>query len=330
MIRYANVTMGYGIGYVSIGNEPDLYPDQGGLVDPRAAAIPGYTAQQFCAEARPMVEAVLGVDSAVKIVGPDLGYKYQPSIGPDFDWLTPILTECGDLFDVVGVHRYPFESLAATPDDARGDMAAYRTMLQRVRSILSATGQGAKPLAITEADLAYVASPTGNPGGSILATPAHALWTADFFGVSAELDLWTASTYVVSGPDEFIPGLIGLPPDRPLRPAYHAISLAVTPAGALRHETTSTDDDLRAYASRHRNDTGLHLALVHWGESERMVAVRVQDTGNAAMDLQLSVPALSITSLEIPDAAAPIARTYGRAQIDALLPPVTAEVRCAP
>lgn len=326
MIHYANVMMGYGIRYVSIGNEPDLYPDQGDLDEPDQPAIYGYTAAQYCADARPMVEAVLAVDSTVQIVGPDLGYKYQPATG--MDWLTPILSECGDLFDVVAVHRYPFEASTATSDAVRNDMASYRATIDSVRGILNATGQGETPLAVTEAELAWVASPTTTPDGSIFATPAHALWMADFFGVSAELDLWTASTYVLSGPDEYIPGLIGLPPERPLRPAYHAIALAVTPAGARRYVSTSTDSDLRVYASRHRDDAGVHLAIVHWGETERTVTVRILDAGDAAMDLELTVPAVSVTSLEIPDTAAPQAYTYGRDHMEASMEPVRAEVHC--
>lgn len=272
-----------------------------------------------------MVEAVLDVAPTLQIVGPDLGYKYQPG----FDWLTRTLRGCGDLFDVVAVHRYPFESLVATPDNARADMDAYRTAIAHVRATMSSTGLGEKPLAVTEAELAYVASPTGNPIGSILATTPHALWVADYFGVSAELGLWASDIYVLSGPDEYIPGLIGLPPERPLRPAYHSIALAVTPAGATRYSATSVSTDLRVYASRNREDDGLHVALVHWGSAERTTTVAVEGSGTAVTGVTLSVPAQSVTSLTLPDQGSPKALTYGDRQINARALPVALEVQCS-
>lgn len=328
IVEYANLTSGHGVQYVSVGNEPDLYPDQGGLDDPGAPAIELYGPEQYCEEVVPMVDAILEVDPTLMIVGPDLGYKYQAG-SPDLDWLTPILEGCGELFDVVAIHRYPFESLMATPEGAKADMSSFRSAIESVRGIMSATGFAATPLAVSEAELAYVASPTGNPDGSILATAAHALWIADFFGVSAELDLWSSDTYVLSGPDEFIPGLIGLPPERPLRPAYHAVALAVTPAGATRYAATSPSDDLRVYASRAREDDGVHVALVHWGTQEAPVTVRLE-SGTALSDMSLTLPAQSVTSLRVPDTAAPTATTYGQAQIEVLAQPIALEVRCRP
>src|SRR5690606_21987845 len=175
MIAYANVTRGYGIQYVSIGNEPDLYPDMGCLFEPTTPAIPGYTPEQYCADAESFVEAIHEVDPTVRVVGPDLGYKYQAFA----DWLTPILESCGQLFDIVAIHRYPFESLAVTASDAQNDTASFRATVADVRQRMAAAGAGDKPLAVTEANLAYIASPTGNPTGSILGTVEHALWMAD-------------------------------------------------------------------------------------------------------------------------------------------------------
>ena len=97
--------------------------------------------------------------------------------------------------------------------------------------------------------------------------------------------------------------------------------------GARRYSSTSTDGDLRVYASRHRDAMGCTRGWF-WGEAEQTVAVRIADTAEAALDLELTVPAVSVTSLEIPDAGAPRARPYGRDQMDAFLEPVSAEVRC--
>jgi hypothetical protein len=147
--------------------------------------------------------------------------------------------------------------------------------------------------------------------------------------VSAELGLWASDIYVLAGPDEYIPGLIGLPPERPLRPAYHSIALAVTPAGATRYSATSVSSDLRVYASRNREDDSLHVALVHWGTAERTTTVRVEGSGDTVTGVTLSVPAQSVTSLMIPDQGSPEAVTYGDLQINARALPVELEVQCS-
>jgi hypothetical protein len=72
MVMYANVTKNYGVKYFSIGNEPDLYPDTTGL-----GGIVGFTAADYCATATDYVAAMKAVDSTIKIVGPDLSWKYQ-------------------------------------------------------------------------------------------------------------------------------------------------------------------------------------------------------------------------------------------------------------
>jgi hypothetical protein len=77
MVTYANVTMGYGIKYFSIGNEPDLYDTQGSPTNSAQPAIPGYTPSQFCASAQAYVTAMKAADPTIQIVGPELSYKYQ-------------------------------------------------------------------------------------------------------------------------------------------------------------------------------------------------------------------------------------------------------------
>lgn len=322
-IAYANVESGYRIQFVSIGNEPDLYPDQGGLFEPTTPAIADYTPEQYCAEAELFVEAVRKVDPTVQVVGPDLGYKYQSFA----DWLTPILEGCGELFDIVAIHRYPFESLAVTGAAAKNDMDTLRATIGDVRQRMADAGFSDKPLAITEANLAYIASATGNPDGSILGTVEHALWMADFFGVAAELDLWTASIYDIADPDEFNLGLLGLPPERPRRPTYHAIELAVTPAGSERLGATSDQPDLRAYASREKSGSTIHLALVHWGASPSTVALRVENEVGADLVAELQVPALSVNSITLAGTEGQ-ARTYGRPQHSSQTGPEPLELTC--
>src|SRR5579863_397725 len=131
MVTYGNVTKSYGLKYFSIGNEPDLYASQGSVADPTQPAIPGYTAADYCTTARDYVTAMKAVDPTIKIVGPDLSWKYIPGD----DWLTPILTSCGDLFDIIAIHRYPFEAAQATLTAAAADAASFRQVMASVGGI---------------------------------------------------------------------------------------------------------------------------------------------------------------------------------------------------
>ena len=316
MVSYANVSKGYAIKYVSIGNEPDLYPDQGGLTDPEAQpAVPGYTHGQYCTEARAFAAAIKGVDPTIQIVGPDLGYKYQPSFGSSFDWLTPILEDCGDVFDIVAIHRYPFESLAVTTDLAAADRHAFRAVIEDVRQRMAAAGAGAKPLAITEANLAYIASPTGNADGSLLGTVPHGLWLVDFLATSAELGLWTATVFHIAGPDEFALGLLGLPPDHAPRPTYHALALYAAHAGSIMLDVTSDRADVHAYASRDDASAVTHVIAVNWGTAMLSVAVEIVGQVPADRSVTAVVPGRSVSAIEIPDSGSPRGWTYGDTQL---------------
>ena len=216
MVTYANVTKGYGIKYFSIGNEPDLYDSAGLPADSTQPAIPGYTTDQYCASVTTYVTAMKAVDPTIKIVGPDLAYKYQAGNGSN-DWLTPILTTCGSLFDVISIHRYPFEAKMATlPAAAERRADRFPPGDDLGARILQATGQGAKPLALTEMNVAY-----DNTGCVLEASPGtvgSALWMADVLGAGIELNLWTSAVWDISDDDDWSLGLIGLPPE-PRAPA---------------------------------------------------------------------------------------------------------------
>ncbi|HEY3592472.1 MAG TPA: glycosyl hydrolase, partial [Polyangiaceae bacterium] len=156
MVTYANVTHDYHVRYFSIGNEPDLYTAQGLPSNGMLPARPGYTPTDYCASARDYVTQMKAVDPTIQIVGPDLSYQYQAN---GSNWLTPILTECGDVFDIIAIHRYPFSAVQATMASATADVSAFRTVIGSVRGLMQAAGQGDKPLALTEMNIAYDATP---------------------------------------------------------------------------------------------------------------------------------------------------------------------------
>jgi hypothetical protein len=311
MVTYANVTKSYGLKYFSIGNEPDLYASQGLVADPTQPAIPGYTPADYCTTARAYVTAMKAVDPTIKIVGPDLSWKYQAGGGAN-DWLTPILTGCGDLFDIVSIHRYPFEAAQATLAAAATDAADFRNVMNSVREILQATGQGAKPLALTEMNIVYDATfcvLDASPG-----TVGSALWLADGLGTANELGLWASAVWDISDDDGYALGLIGPAPTHTPRPEYYAYALFAEHFGPTLLAVTSAPPGVNAYASRNQADDATEIILVNWNQSAAPLAFSVAGLTSAPSPVTFVLPPASIAAVEIPDHGAAAAWAYGEAQ----------------
>ena len=327
MVTYANVTKGYGIKYFSIGNEPDLYPTSGLPSDATKPARPGYTPAAFCADATAYVAAMKRADPTIQIVGPDLSYQYQPFA----DWLTPILSTCGALFDIVAVHRYPFSSDKATLPSAIADAATFRALVSSLRNIMQATGQGSKPLAITEMNIVYNATTTvigASPG-----TVASGLWMADIVGSALDLGLWTVAEWDISDPDSYALGLLGLPPAHEPRPEYYAYALYAGHFGPSLVDVTSTPANVRAYATRNAAGTATEVIAINWNSASAPLAFQITGRPTARPPAIFELPALSMAAVEIPDDSAtpPTAVVYGSAQQAAgagpqTLPPGTGTV----
>jgi hypothetical protein len=311
MVAYANVTKGYGLKYFSIGNEPDLYASQGLVADPTLPAIPGFTPADYCATATAYVAAMKAVDPSIKIVGPDLSWKYIAG-GGDNDWLTPILTSCGDLFDIVSIHRYPFEAAQATLAAAAADSASFRSVMTSVRGILQATGQGAKPLALTEMNIAYDATfcvLEASPG-----TVGSALWLADSLGTANELGLWTSAVWDISDDDGYGLGLIGPAPAHTPRPEYYTYALFAEHFGPTLVAVTSAPPGVNAYASRNQADDATEIILVNWNQSATPLAFSVAGLTAAPSPVTFVLPPVSIAAVEIPDQGTAGAWAYSEAQ----------------
>jgi hypothetical protein len=312
MVKYANITKGYGVKYFSIGNEPDIYADQGGLVDSTQPAIAGYTPDDYCASATAYVAQMKSVDPTIQIVGPDLASRYIPN--SENDWLTPILKSCGALFDVVAIHRYPFDSAAANVARVSADLPAFESVVSAVHGIMSDAGVGDKPLAITEMNVAYDALPTTNPPDAGCGTVPSALWVADSLGTSANLGLWTTAIWDISDTDDWSLGILGGPPAHNPRPEYYAYALYAQYFGPTLVNVTSVPAGVRAYATRNAADDETDVIVTNWNTDARALSFQVTDLSPAPATAVYTLPALSLAAVQIPDQGAPTAWTYGSAQ----------------
>lgn len=306
MVSYANVTRGYGIQYFSIGNEPDLYPDQ----EPDLA---GYGPTEYCAAVHAFVPAMRAVDPTIQIVGPDLSWKYRAGAQ---DWLTPILADCGDLFDIVAVHRYPLAPEQATLAAALGDAQAFRTDIDQLRAKLAASPRGDRPLAVTESNITYNGDPAlplleASPG-----TVPAGLWAADALGVALESGLFAFDLWSIS--EGWTLGLID-PAGTP-RPIYYALGLFAEHFGSEFVRVASAPKDVHAYASRTVADDRTLVIVINWTSSRQTLTVQVNELATP-VKATFVLPALSVSALEMPDQGAASARVYSDAEYKANAPP---------
>lgn len=308
MVTYANVTQGYGIRYFAIGNEPDLYATQGSLKNMSDPAIPGYTPEAYCETAREFADAMRAVDPSIQIVGPDLSWHYVPGN----DWLTPILQNCGDVFDVVSFHRYPFGSDAATLAAAEADATSFAGAIAHVRGIMQATGQGDKPLALTEMNVVYNATTcqlSASPR-----TTGSGLWLADAVGTALKQQLFTSAVWDISDDDGYALGLLGPAPAHAPRPPYYAYLLYAEHFGQTLVDVVATPPHVHAYASRNAAGNATQVIAVNWSTSSVPLAVEVKSLPKTPNPAPFTLPALSITAIEMPDHGTPKAVTYGEAE----------------
>jgi Glycosyl hydrolases family 39 len=301
-VTYANVTKGYGIKYWEIGNEPDLYSDQGDL--------PGYTAANYCTDFAAFADAMRAADPTIKILGPELSNKYVPGN----DWLTPFLTGCGSKVDIVSVHRYPFSAVQCTIPAAMNDPAQFRAVVRRLRQTMNGLGLSSIPLAITEANLSYEGDPALQTGPAALGTFYAGMWVADVSGIALEENLWTLAYWSID--EAYTTGFFTSDTLQP-RPAAYAYELLSTHFGPTILRATTVPSGLSVHASR--DDVAKKTAVLFINRTALAmspVAGFVKVAANPP-SIAIDMPAYSIALVEIhDDGSAPVTWLYTKDMAD--------------
>jgi len=310
MVSYANLTKKYGIKYVSIGNEPDLYATQGSLADMSKPAIPNYRPEDYCASVKAYVAAMKAVEPSLTIVGPELAYQYTANA----NWFSPVLKACGDQFDIVTIHRYPFAAAMTSLNSVKADVDSFRSTIASVRGLMKEAGYGDKPLAITEMNVDYDALPASNVPLAAAGTVPSALWLADILGAAQELSLRTTALWDISDDPSRKFGIIDVPPDQTPRPQYYAFQLFAEHSGPTLLSLTSAPKDVHAYPTRNAADDGTDVVVTNWLTAAQVLEFQVTDLDSAPDPVVFTLPGLSLAAIEIPDHGAPKAFSYGFAE----------------
>jgi len=288
IVTYLNVTKALGVKYFSIGNEPDIYVDNGHLT--------AYSADLNCQTFAAFADAMKQVDPSIKIVGPDFSWKYQIGSGAN-DWMSPFLTNCKSKVDIVAVHRYPINPAATTVAAAQADAPAFRNMIRMLRTALDAQGMAATPLAITEYNITWDGDPTKSTLPASPGTLPAALWTADVHGVALEEQLFSLDYWSIS--EGWTLGILN---GKAPRPAYHAIKLFADHFGPTIIAASGAPSGVSVYASRNAADAATDVMVVNWNSTNYDFTATFEDMKAPVASAHLSVPALSLAAFEVNDA----------------------------
>jgi hypothetical protein len=289
IVTYCNKTKGYGIKYWEIGNEPDLYADQGDY--------PRYTVARFCADFNAFSTAMKAVDPTIKILGPELAWRYYPNHDAN-DWLSPFLSHCKGSFDIVAIHRYPFPADQCSIANAMGDITQFNAVVAGIRAQMAAARLSAVPLAITEANIAW----DGNPAHSKMAASPQTffagLWIADTLGAAIRQGLWAMCYWSLSEYWSF--GFVDSQTRRP-KPNYYAFQMVSNHTGPTLLNATRPAG-FSVYASRSSGDDATVLIVINKNATNRMETVSFSGLATApSRSYSYTFPAYSLSCLSIPD-----------------------------
>jgi hypothetical protein len=319
MVTYANVTKGYGVQYWEIGNEPDLYPssfDAGVPLTPAAlcALYQSYEPAMKAANA-----AAPGGGVPMTFLGPELSYQYIPGA----DYLTPFLDACKDYVDIVSVHRYPFGGgtepgiPGTSAHGALTDVTAFRSAVASLTNIVANHARPTTPLAITEANISFDYQASAYTPAALVAEPTTfyaGLWTADVLGASLETGLWTLAFWDIGDPGS-APSVLGFLQSGQPVPAYYTMQMISANFRGNTVVPTGVPVGFSAYASYDATAGSTAVLLINKTTTSSRLAIAVDTLTVQSFDC----PALSVTLVQVPDAASAPTRVlrYTQDQADA-------------
>lgn len=255
LVKYANVTMGYGIKYWGIGNEPDLYEANG---------LTGYSVTQYDTDWRSFAVAMRAVDPKIKLIGPDISQFVGNTNGSSYlqartDWLSAFLKANGDLVDIVSIHRYAFPASTTSGPPSIADLRAnsqeWDSIIPALKSVVRTQLGRDLPVAVTEVNSSWADNQAGE---ATMDSHYNAIWFGDVLGrlISQKVDIVTQ--FALAGDW----GILGLADVHPIYYDY----LMYQRFGTELLRSASDDPLVSVYAAK-RADGTLTVMIVNLGSA---------------------------------------------------------------
>jgi len=275
-VRYVNIEKGYGVRYWAIGNEaPFFYLDE--------------TAEHYAAAWRDFAEAMLAVDPAIVLVGPDFSQfgpaalaQTRTDVAEARQWMRVFLEANGDLLGLVTFHRYPFpQQFGVNPSIAglRPIAAEFDASIPELRAMIrEATGRDI-PIGLTEVNSDSNKSIAGEATPD---SPFAAVWLADVIGRFIRHGEPVVAQYAFQMRDSR--GGWGLLERTRVRPQYYVYQLYRHFGDELVY-AAADDPNLMVVAARRSGDGALTLMAINLGDAavERPLRLAGHAGGTAAV-----------------------------------------------
>ncbi len=275
-VRYINIEQGYGVRYWAIGNEaPFFYLDE--------------TADHYAAAWRNFAEAMLAVDPAIVLVGPDFS-QFGPAalaltrsdVAEAREWTRVFLEANGDLLGLVTFHRYPFPLRAGlegpTIAGLRPIAAEFDATIPELRAMIRETTGRDIPIGLTEVNSDSNKSIAGEATPD---SPFAAVWLADVIGRFIRHGEPVVAQYAFQMRDSR--GGWGLLERTRLRPQYYVYQL-YRRFGQEQVYAATDASDVMVVAAR-RDDGALTLLAVNLGDEAMERPLRLVGHGGGAAEV---------------------------------------------
>jgi hypothetical protein len=282
LVRYVNITKGYGVKYWNIGNEPNLYDNEAALnTDVK------WTPELYAKTWREFALAMRAVDPTIKFYGPDISQfignaSPAPTEGDALDYLTEFLKVNGDMVDIVTVHRYPFPTCqtCGNPswEEMRANTAEWDHTLPNLRRIVKEITGRDLPVGVTEYNSNYSSAVGAETSPDSFYS---ALWLADVYGRLLRqrpeiLAFWLLKNNTSSGG-----GGLGLVTSFDAHPSYYSFVMWKKFGNHLLPATSDTQY-VSVFAAK-REDGSVTVMLVNLNDAE--VRKPLQLSGGDALKL---------------------------------------------
>ena len=310
LVRYANVEQKYHVKYWGIGNEAELYAENG---------LSGYTVDVFNQQWREWAVAMRKVDPSIVLVGPDVS-QYKGDIGAETwlqdktDWLTSFLRANGSMVGMVSIHRYPFPTNGLNPPtipDLRNSVYEWDSTIPALRKLIhDQTGRDI-PIAVTEINSSWNANSAGE---ATMDSHYNAIWWAAVLSRMIEGHVAMVDQFALAGDY----GIVG--PSGP-RPMYYTY-LMYRRLGSRLVKSVSDDPNVSIVAAR-AADGSLSLLVVNLASGPRTMPLTIVggsgagsartwlfDSSHAAVEVSpasmgnpVTMPAESVTVFQVAGSA---------------------------
>jgi hypothetical protein len=165
---------------VSIGNEPDIYPDNLSVNSSyNVSYLSKYSLVDYCSDYNAVASAVKQKDSSIKVIGLELSWNRDV-------WVPDFVSACKDYIDMISLHYYPFNANQCTYANIRNQFSSIRSFYSSMRTLIDKNAGGKTiPLIIGEINLSWNGDPDSSKLNASPGTFFAGLWFADFIGVSS-------------------------------------------------------------------------------------------------------------------------------------------------